>query len=125
MPTDMLIQASKSPGVASHSGPAVVKTAGAPVFASTEQSTEVAEEAVSTEALSSALEQVSSYVQNVQRNLNFSIDEASGRTVVKVIDSESDEVIRQIPAEEMLAVARRLQEMNEVQIPGLLLRSKV
>lgn len=70
------------------------------------------------------MSQLSNYVQNVQRNLNFSIDESSGQTVIKVIDSESDEVIRQIPSEEMLALARRLNELNGEQVSGLLVQSK-
>jgi flagellar protein FlaG len=70
------------------------------------------------------MSQLSSYVQNVQRNLNFSIDESSGQTVIKVIDSESEEVIRQIPSEEMLALARRLNELNGEQVSGLLVQSK-
>ncbi len=49
------------------------------------------------------------FLQNIQRELQFSVDEESGRNVVKVIDSLSDKVIRQIPSEDMLAVARRFQ----------------
>ncbi len=70
------------------------------------------------------MSQLSNYVQSVQRNLNFSIDESSGQTVIKVIDSESEEIIRQIPSEEMLALARRLNELNGEQVSGLLMQSK-
>jgi len=56
-----------------------------------------------------ALQSVSEHVQNTQRTLQFSVDKASGSTVVKVIDSETKEVIRQIPSEEMLVIANRLQ----------------
>ena len=47
--------------------------------------------------LKQAVSKLNDYVQNVQRNLQFSIDKESGATVVKVIDSKSDKVIRQIP----------------------------
>jgi flagellar protein FlaG len=50
-------------------------------------------------------------------SLEFSIDDASGRTVVKVVDAETKELIRQIPSEEVLALARNLER-----IEGLLLR---
>lgn len=40
-----------------------------------------------------------------QRKLEFSIDEDSGRNVVKVIDSDSGEVIRQFPSEEVLKLS--------------------
>lgn len=41
-------------------------------------------------------------------NLKISIDDQSGKTVVKVVDGDTDEVIRQIPSEEMLSISRRL-----------------
>ena len=74
--------------------------------------------------LEAAVEQLAQAMQNVQRNLNFSIDESSGRTVVKVIDSSSDEIIRQFPSEEALALARRMKEMDSVELSGFLLQSK-
>ncbi|NLV17855.1 MAG: flagellar protein FlaG [Syntrophomonadaceae bacterium] len=43
--------------------------------------------------------------------LDFSIHEKTGRILVKVIDSESDEVIREIPPEQMLDMAAQIAEM--------------
>jgi flagellar protein FlaG len=43
--------------------------------------------------------------------LNFSIDDATKSLVVKVIDSETEKVIRQIPPEEILAIRARIQEL--------------
>lgn len=40
-----------------------------------------------------------------QRKLEFSIDEDSGRNVVKVIDSDSGDIIRQFPSEEVLKLS--------------------
>lgn len=57
-----------------------------------------------------AVSQINDYVQNVQRSLQFSIDETSGRNVVRVIDKTTDEVIRQIPIEEVLVIARTIAE---------------
>lgn len=74
--------------------------------------------------LNAAVSKVADYVQSVQRNLNFWVDEASGETVVKVIDSNSDEVIRQFPSEEMLTLARRLDELSSEDIKGILVESK-
>ena len=45
-------------------------------------------------------------LQEMQRGLRFSVDDSSGRIVVKVIDLDTDEVIRQIPSEEMLTIMR-------------------
>lgn len=55
-----------------------------------------------------AVNQVNQFVQNLSRDLQFTVDEYSGRTVIKVLDSETKEVIRQIPPEEMLRIASHL-----------------
>ena len=55
-----------------------------------------------------AIERLSEFVQSSQRSLRFRVDDFSGRTVITVVNSATDEVIRQIPAEEILALARNL-----------------
>ena len=60
--------------------------------------------------LEQAVDKLNGYLQNVQRNLQFSIDNDSGAMVVKVIDSNSQKVIRQMPSEESLRLARHLAE---------------
>ncbi|NOQ76680.1 MAG: hypothetical protein GQ475_02585 [Methylococcaceae bacterium] len=65
------------------------------------------------ENLQVAVSQINDYVQNLQRNLQFTVDEESGKDVVTVIDSQSEEVIRQIPSEEALELARRLAANKE------------
>ena len=49
--------------------------------------------------LAQAVLDISQYIQNTQRNLEFDIDETSGRTVIRVMDAESEKLVRQIPAE--------------------------
>jgi len=56
-----------------------------------------------------ALSNLNDYAQNLQRDINFSVDETTRQTVIQVIDSETDEVIRQIPSEDILALARALE----------------
>lgn len=68
------------------------------------------------EELAEAVSDLNDYVQSIQRDLQFSIDEASGRTIIKVIDSESKEVIRQIPPEEALSLARNLERFSDATI---------
>lgn len=70
---------------------------------------------VNSEKLQETVREMNQKVQNLRRNLQFSIDDQSGRTVIKVIDSETHEVLRQIPSEEILNVAHRLMELNEEQ----------
>jgi flagellar protein FlaG len=60
--------------------------------------------------LAEAVTSLNDYVQSVRRDLQFSIDEQTGVTVIKVVDSETQEVIRQIPPDEILNLARRLGE---------------
>ena len=64
------------------------------------------------EAVSQAVQNLNDRVQNVQRNLEFTIDELSGNTVISVIDSETEEVIRQIPPETVLNAAKNLQRLE-------------
>jgi flagellar protein FlaG len=66
-----------------------------------------------------AVSRLSDYVQSVRRDLQFRVDEETDRVVVSVVDPESGEVIRQIPAEEVVAVARTLGQMQ-----GLLINTK-
>jgi len=63
--------------------------------------------------LNQAVAEINQFVQQIQRDLQFSVDDKTGRTVIKVLDSESKEVIRQIPEEELLDVARSLRETLE------------
>jgi flagellar protein FlaG len=63
--------------------------------------------------LQQAVSRLNDYVQNVQRDLQFNIDKESGVIVVKVIDTKSAEVIRQIPTEETLKLARGLAERDD------------
>ncbi len=60
--------------------------------------------------LEQAVDTLNGYIQNVQRNLQFSIDKDSGTMVVKVIEANSEKVIRQMPTEESLRLARHLAE---------------
>lgn len=52
-------------------------------------------------------------------SLEFSVDTDTNRIVVKVVDNQTRELVRQIPMEEMLALAKA---MNQLQ--GLLLQTK-
>lgn len=60
-----------------------------------------------------AVEEVQSFLQVQNRNLAFSIDEDTRRSVVTVKDTESGDVIRQIPSDEVLRLAERIKELQE------------
>lgn len=68
---------------------------------------------MSPEALEQAVSHLKEYVQSLQRNMDFSVDDKTGRYVVRVVDSQTQELIRQIPSEEMLAISRNLADFLE------------
>jgi flagellar protein FlaG len=57
-----------------------------------------------------AARQIESYLKSVGRSLEFRVDVETRRTVVTIRDTTSGEVIRQIPGDEMLSLARHLQQ---------------
>lgn len=66
-----------------------------------------------------ALREIQKAIEPVARNLQFSIDNETGKTVITVVDAATREVIRQIPGEEILAIAKAIDRMQ-----GLLLKQK-
>ncbi|EMP55923.1 flagellar protein FlaG protein [Marinobacter santoriniensis NKSG1] len=62
------------------------------------------------EQLDQAVSQLNDYVQNVQRDLQFEVDNERGQTIVRVVDQQTQEVIRQIPDEVALRLAENLQQ---------------
>lgn len=69
--------------------------------------------------LERAVDDIRNAVQTQSQGLEFSIDSDSHRTIVKVIDQQTKEVIRQIPSEEALQISKALD-----QAAGLLIRQK-
>lgn len=59
-------------------------------------------------AVRAAAAQIDSYLKSVGRELEFRVDEDTGMTVVTVRETASGDVIRQIPNEEVLQLARSL-----------------
>ncbi|QEY62073.1 flagellar protein FlaG [Metapseudomonas lalkuanensis] len=71
-------------------------------------------EAQEREPVEAAASSIQEFVQSIRRNLNFDVDDSSGRVVVQVTDTESGEVIRQIPSEDALKLAESLSEMRSL-----------
>lgn len=72
------------------------------------------DKALARESLDSAVASISSFVQGVQRSLDFSVDDSSGEVVVKVTDRDSGEVIRQLPSEEALRLSEQLESLRSL-----------
>ncbi len=66
------------------------------------------------EEMNSIRENINVALEPINVRLNFNEDEDSGRMVVKVINSETEEVIRQIPPEAMLKMAQRMEELTGI-----------
>tara|TARA_B100000700_G_scaffold317353_1_gene408585 strand:+ start:177 stop:617 length:441 start_codon:yes stop_codon:yes gene_type:complete len=55
-------------------------------------------------------QQLQDFMGEMNRSLQFKVDEDSGRDVIKVLDKESGEVIKQYPSEEVLNLVSKLSE---------------
>ena len=75
---------------------------------------------VDAEALQQAVKEIAASMNLMQKGLAFNIDEDSGVQVVKVIDEQTGDLIRQIPNEEALEIAKKLSE-----VAGLLMKTEV
>ena len=77
------------------------------------------EKKVQEDNLRKAVDQLNEQMSDSGRNLNFSIDKSVDRVVIKVRNSDTGEVIRQIPDEALLRVAHNLKDVR-----GMLLNEK-
>ena len=59
------------------------------------------------------LEKLNSYIPVTSTNLIFEFDEKGDPPIIKVLDKENDEVIREIPTEEFREVAKALEEFAD------------
>lgn len=57
-----------------------------------------------------AVEKINEFVRSQQKYVNFSIDEATNSPVIKVYKTQTGELLKQIPAEEILALAAKLRK---------------
>jgi flagellar protein FlaG len=69
--------------------------------------------------LDDALHNINKSMQSLSQEIQFSIDPDSERTVVKVVDQRTQEVIRQMPSVEALEIAKALDRLQ-----GLLIRQQ-
>jgi len=76
----------------------------------------------SLELVKSAAAQGNSILQATNRNLEFQVDESTKKVVVKIVDSKSGDVVRQIPSEDMLAFIKRMQDLEGPQ--GIMLQDR-
>jgi len=69
--------------------------------------------------LQAAVKAANSAMEAAQSGIEFSIDRGSGKTVVRILDKQTNEIIRQLPSEEMLEIAKAIDRFE-----GMLLHQK-
>lgn len=85
----------------------------------TDQRSTPEQQQVSREELQNSVDAMNEFVSKLNSALQFSIDKDTGKTVVKVVDTSTDQVIRQIPSEEALGIAKALDKLK-----GLLIQQQ-
>ena len=60
--------------------------------------------------IESVTKQIDSFLRSIGRTINFRVDPGSGQMVVSVLDANTGEVIRQVPGEEALQLAQRIED---------------
>jgi flagellar protein FlaG len=82
------------------------------------------QETISSAELAQVVSSITNYVQSISRDLEFQVDDVTGGTIINVFDSKTETLIRQIPSEEVVAMARYLDAYAPDPLKGLLLDGK-
>jgi len=61
-----------------------------------------------------AIAKLEEFTQSIDRDLSFRVDESSGETVISVIDTKTDEVIREIPGEAALRLSEEIEQLRSL-----------
>ena len=64
------------------------------------------------EVMQAAAQQIQGYLKDSGRNLNVTLDESTGKYVARVVNPETGEVVRSLPSEETLRIARNIDQMR-------------
>lgn len=68
----------------------------------------------SAEEIQHTVEAINDFMSQFKRTLNFSVDIAAGQTIIKVIDTSNDELVRQIPSEDFIEISKHIEQMNNL-----------
>lgn len=66
----------------------------------------------SEEAVHKAVSDINKAIQNFSQGLQFSVDKDTQRVVVKIVDQQTNQVIKQIPTEEALEISKSLSKLQ-------------
>ena len=71
-----------------------------------------------------AVADLQSFVQGLDRDLSFRLDESIDRSIITVRDANTNQLVRQIPAEEIVEIARDIKQDLDAKRAGMLLRGE-
>lgn len=71
-------------------------------------------------AVKLAASEINQYLKSIDRQIEFNVDRETGNTVIKITDTGTGQVLRQIPSEAMLAIMHDLDKLR-----GLLIHAQV
>jgi len=80
----------------------------------------VAEQQPSAEQLKNVVDNINKVLKQTNKSLEFSVDESTDKQIVKLVDMDTGDLIRQYPTEEMLAISRSIDQFQQ----GLLLKQQ-
>ena len=60
--------------------------------------------------IESVTRQIDSFLRSINKSVQFRVDQATGEMVVTIRDDETGEVIRQVPGEDALRIAQRIED---------------
>ncbi|MFN3134678.1 MAG: flagellar protein FlaG [Candidatus Kryptonium sp.] len=75
---------------------------------------------LSIEEIESVIKELNQFIRIFNTKIAFEIDRETKKTILRIVDVETNEVIRQIPPEELLKISRRISELL-----GLIINDKV
>ncbi|MDR3323137.1 MAG: flagellar protein FlaG [Zoogloeaceae bacterium] len=92
---------------------------GTPVVTGRENANDPQNESAFQQNLQKSVQELNEFIKPYATSLQFSIDDDLGRVVIKITDQDTQEVIKQIPSEEALELAKALGKLK-----GLLIQQK-
>jgi len=110
MPQDLSLKFDKNSGVQKDISPVAVSVASSSLKPSNlNEVTKPIKEVVE-----NAAQELQKFVESSGRTLSFSVDQNSGYQIVRVVDESTGELIRQLPSEELIRLAKNMKELNNI-----------
>jgi len=73
---------------------------------------EISKETVN--SIKEAVTAINDFMSQFQRSLSFSVDDEAGKTVIRVMDEASGDLIRQIPSEDFIKLTQQVAQMQSL-----------